>query len=340
MFLIKWLLKILFKILIFLAVWAALFWVLFNWPVKDKNENMEFNVCFSNIFAEEIGLDWKQAYIAILDDLKPQKIRIASYWNRVEKNPGKYDFSEVEWQIQQARDRNVQVILVFGVKTPRWPECFIPDFYMDSKEEREKALLAYEKALIEKFKGYNNIKVWQVENEPFLAFGDCIEGAIDGNLLDKEIELVKSLDDSRPIMVTDSGELSYWHEAAKRGDIFGTTLYRIIHKEPFGYIKYPLGPNFFRLKGHFVGLFADQSNIIISELQAEPWGPKRLDEMSIEEQYKSMNPQIFSDIVEYAQKTNFSSSYLWGAEWWYWLKEEKENNEMWQAAEEVINQRR
>ena len=192
--------------------------------------------------------------------------------------------------------------------------------------------------MIERYKDFENITLWQVENEPFLPFfGKCPPGSIDSQLVDQEIAQLKKLDSSRPIMVTDSGELSLWHQAAKRSDVFGTTLYRIIYKPPIGYFKYPLGPNFFRIKALFIKLLAHQKNVIISELQAEPWGPKWITEMLIEEQYKSMNPEKLKEIVEYARKTGFPEAYLWGAEWWYWLKVKHQDDRMWETAKEIIN---
>lgn len=338
MFILKIIFKIILKVILSLAVLAIIIFVIFNWPVKNKNENMKFGVSFSNIFARDIGLDWKKSYLAILDDLGVKRIRIGAYWTEIEKEKGKYDFSDLDWQIKEADKRGVSVVLAFGIKAPRWPECFIPKFYTDDKEKREKALLEYENNLIERYKGVDNIKIWQVENEPFLPFGSCIEGAIDANLLDKEIRQVKELDNSRQIMVTDSGELSIWYQAAKRADIFGTTLYRTIYKPPFGYVNYPIGPNFFKLKGWFIKIFAKQNNIMISELQAEPWGPKWLTDMSVDEQYKSMNAKKFGEIMDYAKSTGFSESYLWGAEWWYWLKEKKNDSSMWDVAKNLFSE--
>ena len=181
------------------------------------------------------------------------------------------------------------------------------------------------------------LKIWQIENEPFLDFGDCIEGATDEALLDKEIAQAKKvLGNDETIMTTDSGELSLWYKAAKRGDVFGTTLYRTVHSPKFGYVTYPIGPNFFRIKAWLIRAFTDQDTIIISELQAEPWGPKRFDEMEISEQEKSMSPEKFLETLEYAQKTNFPVAYLWGTEWWYWLKEIKGDDMMWEQAKKVI----
>ena len=312
--------------------------IIFNWPVKSKNDNMNFGISYSPVFARSIGLDWQKAYVDILEGLNVKKVRLASYWNEVEKEKGVYDFSETDWLLQESQKRNVKVILAFGIKVPRWPECFIPEIYANNKAEREEALLLYEQALIERYKNFDSIVMWQVENEPFLPFGDCLAEAIDGDLVSREVAQTKLLDPSRPVMVTDSGELSIWYQAAKRADIFGTTLYRTVYKPEIGYFNYPLGPNFFRTKAMFIRYFANQkNNIIISELQGEPWGPKWLNEMSLEEQYKSMSPRKLEDIAEYARKTNFFEAYFWGAEWWYWLKTQKGESAMWDTAKKIIN---
>jgi len=88
-----------------------------------------------------------------------------------------------------------------------------------------------------------------------------------------------------------------------------------------------------------VKILVDQDNIIISELQAEPWGPDWIGGMTVDEQYKSMNPNKFQKIIDYAKRTKFSESYLWGAEWWYWLKVNKEEFGMWDEANKVISER-
>jgi hypothetical protein len=332
-----YLLKTLGILLLATVLLVVVLLVAFNWPVANHSENMKLGISYSPVFAKSLGLDWQKAYLDILDGLAIKRIRLASYWNEVEKDRGVYDFSETDWLIEEAQKRNAKVILAFGIKVPRWPECFIPSFYMNDKGKREEALLLYEKALIERYKSFDNIEIWQAENEPFLPFGDCPAQAIDGDLVSREVAQAKLLDPSRPLMVTDSGELSIWYQAAKRSDIFGTTLYRTIYKPQLGYFNYPLGPNFFRIKALFIKVFANQKNIIISELQGEPWGPKWLSEMSIDEQYKSMSPQKLEDIIVYAQKTNFSEAYLWGAEWWYWLKTQKGESAMWDTAKKIIN---
>ncbi len=334
-------LPILIKLFLGLIIFVLFLFIIVNFPVRNKNKDMKFGVSFSSYFAKDLGLDWKKVYLDILDDLKPKKIRIAAYWPNIEKNDEvEYDFSDLEFQLKEAKERNVEVVLSVGIKVPRWPECHIPEKYLVNKEERESALLKYEKALFEKYKDFENIKIWQIENEPFLAFGDCIKDATTEELLDKEIAQAREvLNGDAVIMTTDSGELSLWYKAAQKGDIFGTTLYRMVHSPKFGYVTYPIGPSFFRIKTWLVRAFTGQGNVIISELQAEPWGPKRFDKMDFYEQEKTMNPEKFREIIVYSQKTNFPEAYLWGAEWWWWLKEAKDKDEMWNEAKKVITKR-
>jgi hypothetical protein len=50
-----------------------------------------------------------------------------------------------------------------------------------------------------------------------------------------------------------------------------------------------------------------------------------------------MNPTKFDEILDYARETRYDTQYLWGAEWWYWLREQG-RAEMWQKGKEVYSQ--
>ncbi len=211
----------------------------------------------------------------------------------------------------------------------------MPDWATSLDEKSQQAsILNLISEIIKQYKNLNNLYAWQVENEPFLPYGECPK--LDVDFLDKEIELVRSLDLKHPIIITDSGELSIWLRAAKRADIFATTMYRIIWNKYTGYVKYPLPPQFFWLKANLVQLFYPKKPIIVSELQAEPWGPKLNYELPIEEQFKSMNLKQFYDNIEYARKVGFSEVYLWGAEWWYWMKEKYQDDSFWNYAKTLF----
>lgn len=317
-----------------LTVIAIFFLIFFNLPVNNVENKASIGVTFSNRYAKDIGLDWKEAYIAMLDDLGARKIRIPVYWDLVEPEEGKYDFSEVEWQLQEAQKRKAEIILVVGQKVPRWPECFIPEWANASDEKREESLLKFVEAAIDHFKDYPAVKYWQVENEPFLDFGVCPD--IDSDLLDREIEIAKKTDNSRKIVITDSGELSLWVLAAKRADVFGTTMYREVVNKRLGAWEYPIGPNFFKFKKMLIEVFAKQNNAVVVELQGEPWLQGWTLNFPLEEQLVSMNSDKLKDNVQFAKNSGFSDIYIWGVEWWYWAKTEQNYPEVWNTAKNIF----
>ncbi len=319
-----------------LCVLAIILLICFNLPVKKTEEKAEMGVTFSSRYARDIGINWQENYIAMLDDLKIKRIRIPVYWDLVEPKEGKFDFSEVEWQLLEAEKRNAEVILVIGQKVPRWPECFIPEWADVNDSKRKESLLKFIEVATNHFKSYPAVKYWQVENEPFLDFGICPD--IDYDLIDGEIETVRKNDNSKRIIVTDSGELSLWISAAKRADIFGTTMYREVVNKRLGAWKYPIGPNFFKLKKVFIEIFAKQENAIVVELQGEPWLSGWTTGFSLEEQLVSMNSEKLKDNVQFAKNTGLSQIYLWGVEWWYYLKTQKSYPFLWDEAKVIFSE--
>lgn len=313
----------------------------FNLPVKNKIEKADIGVTFSNRYSKDIGLDWRANYIALLDDLSVKKIRIPVYWDLVEASKDEYNFSDFDWQLEEAQKRGAEVVLVVGQKVPRWPECFIPkwigedmDQIAKNDEIRRRELLELIGITVKRYKGNKAVKYWQVENEPFLPFGICPKS--DAELLDQEIATVRLMDSSRNIIITDSGELSLWIKAAKRADVFGTTMYRNVYKEGWGYYVYPLGPRFFLFKKWLIEKFADQKEPIVVELQGEPWVAGWTVHQPLDEQFKSMNAEKLRENIEYAKTSGFDEIYVWGVEWWYWLKETQNDPSLWEAAKDEI----
>lgn len=315
--------------------------VYFNLTGPEPREDVDLGVTFSYRYAESLGLDWKDAYLSMLDDLGVRKLRIPVYWDLVESTHGSYDYSSVDWQLDEAEKRGVDVILSIGQRVPRWPECHIPGWVKENGTEsyREAELLGFLKRTVMRYSDRKEIVTWQVENEPFLVFfGEC--PPLRSEFLDEEVAFVHELDPSRPVMLTDSGELSAWLPAAKRADIFGTTMYRKIYKPGFGYFTYPLGPNFFRFKETFARLLSGQERFVVIELQAEPWASGWVADVPIEEQFRTMNPDLLRQNVEYAKRVGFSEVYLWGVEWWYWLRETRALPETWDTARELFRNQR
>lgn len=293
---------------------------------------IEYGVTFSPSYTESLGLNPEETYQDILRELKVKHIRIPVYWNLVEKKPGVYNFDSYDRLLSLSRERNVKVTLVLGYKVPRWPECYAPTDLsgLPDKEFQEKILKLIE-AEINHFKGMPEVIAWQIENEPLLKFGKC--RMFDGNFLKREVELTKKLD-SRPVILTDSGERGFWMHAMKNSDIFGTTLYRTVWDEVFGYIRYPIPPFYYPLRSLLTQwVFAPNSQeTLISELQAEPWPPsKPLSELSAEEQAKNFSLDNLKEVVDYATQTNIKKQYFWGVEWWYLMKKQG-NPQYWEYA--------
>ncbi len=291
-------------------------------------EKITWAVTFSQKQTKSLDLDWKEVYLALLDDLKVKKIRIIAYWDLIEPKEDKYDFTDLDWQIAKAEEKGAKLVLTIGMKTPRWPECHIP-VWLEWRPAAKEKLLAYIKKIVNRYKNSSAISAWQVENEPFFKFGECPKS--NKALLEKEIVLVKSLD-NRPIIVSDTGEWSFWTRAGKYGDMVGITIYRKLWFEPFkNYVKYPFPPAFYYKRAKLIKKIFDKE-VICLELQAEPWGPTFVKDMPLQEQKKTMDLEKFKKNIEFAKKTGLSRFYFWGAEWWYWLKEKQGDPEIWNEA--------
>lgn len=291
-----------------------------------------YGVTFSAQQARDLGLDANDLYLKIFDELHVKKIRLSAYWDEIERTEGSFDWRELDWQIAEAEKRNAEVILAVGGRLPRWPECHVPLWAQNKeKKEREKKVLEYIEQAINRYKGNSAIKNWQVENEPYLPnFGECAK--FDEKFLETEIALVKKLD-SRDVILTDSGELSFWIPAAKRSDIFGTTMYRDTYSEKLkSYIHYPIEPGFFRFKRNITWFFSNPKKWIVIELQAEPWGPKPFQNLTKEERDKTMNLKKFKEMIDFSSQTGFREFYLWGVEWWYWEKSVNQDSGLWEEA--------
>ena len=316
---------------------------------QSQVKEIKWGVNFSQKHAQNLGLDWKEAYLALLDDLGAKNIKIATYWDLIEKKEGEYDFSDLDWQINEAENHGTEILLVIGMKTPRWPECHIPNWAksLDKSQQQERISKLLEK-IVSRYKDSEKIWAWQVENEPFFPFGDC--PWVDKDFLKKETKLVKDLDSlRRPVIISDSGEGSLWINAARTGDIVGTTMYEKVWfsapnflKKYLGpiknlgfYLRYPFPPTFYGRKAQIIKRFFGKE-VICVELQAEPWGPVLMYDLPLKEQEKTMNLEQFRKNLEFAKKTGLKEFYFWGAEWWYWMKEKQNQPEIWDEAKKLF----
>ena len=308
-------------VLIFLILAFILFWSFFLGR-PPRAEKITWGVNFSQKHAQNLGLDWKETYSALIDDLAAKNLKVAAHWDLLEPKENEFYFDDLDWQINTAEEKEAEIILVIGMKTSRWPECHIPDWAKNlSKDEQQKEILVMLEKVVSRYQNSKAIWAWQLENEPFFPFGECPWA--DKVFLNEEIEQVKLLDtQQRPVVISDSGEGSFWFSAAKMGDIVGTTMYRKVWFD-FSWlkIKFPFLPDFVKKFGFYLDynyffppkFYWQKANIIDKffhkevicvEFQAEPWCQnKLLYNCSLEEQKITMNPEQFRKNIGFAEKT-------------------------------------
>jgi len=337
--------KIVKMIIIFLAIILAILAVVFCYFFVGKApepKNITWGVDFSQMQAQSLGLNWKDAYSAIIDDLGAKNIKIHTQWDWIEGKQNNYYFNDTDWQLAEANAKGVKIIYVVGMKSGRWPECHIPTWVNGLTEQQQKdATLDYIKTVVQRYKDNSAITYWQVENEPLFRFGECPSWYYQNtDFLKQEVALVKSLDPSRKIIVSDTGEDSMWFGAAKIGDIVGTTMYReawahITNSLGF-YFHYLFSPVYYSRKAAVIKQVFGK-DVICIELQAEPWVSKPFYDVPLAEQEKTMSPAIFEKNITYAKSTGLNTFYFWGAEWWYWLKTTQNQPQIWNEAKALFN---
>ena len=326
------------KILFFcLTTIVLLILVIFILAQKKEPEKIQYGMSFNTMYAEELGLDWKETYDAILDELGVRHLRLAAHWPMTEPIDDVYNFAELDYQIKKAEEVGADIVFAVGRRLPRWPECHVPGWAKELPiEEQQQQTLDYVAVVVNRYKESKAIKYWQIENEPYLEiFAKEHCGEFDKDFFEREVAYFRTLDDTRPFLITDSGNLGTWVGPYKNGDAFGTSVYVYFWNPDLGQFKTMLPPWFYRVKENFIQLFYGDKETMLIELSAEPWLLEPVTNVDIETQYSRMDLQKFNDILEYAKNTRYEKQYLWGAEWWYWLHLQG-HDEMWNRGKELF----
>jgi hypothetical protein len=100
-----------------------------------------------------------------------------------------------------------------------------------------------------------------------------------------------------------------------------------------GYFFHPWPPVFYRLKAALVAPFVKQ--IVVSELQMEPWAPQGLNDLSLSEAARSFSPSQFWSNINFFQATGMPQGIIWGVEWWYAAKLQGEDS-YWRAGQQLF----
>ena len=306
---------------------------------SNQSKEFKFGATFIPSYARYFGLEPKDTLQAMIDELGIRHYRFVSYWDEIEKTPGVYDFKELDWQFEKARASNSTVTLAIGLRQPRWPECHMPTWASSQpKDVWYPQLKTFMTKVIERYKDVPFLESYQLENEFFLdVFGICPDFSRD-RLID-EYNLVKSLDPNRTLIISRSNNALGLPIGKPRPDKFAISVYKRVWDRTVTkrYFEYPFPAWFYGFLAG-AGKILTGKDMIIHELQAEPWGPDvGIPEMSIEEQNKSLNARRLTDRIAYGKATGMREVDLWGVEMWYWRKVKLNDPSLWEAGKKAID---
>jgi hypothetical protein len=296
----------------------------------------EFGVSFSIKQCRAFSINPHKCLDWLIASAGFRRFRLMSYWDEHEKEQGVLDFRELDWQIERIAASGGKITLCLGARQPRWPENHWPEWaWQASKAGRTRALLRYIEAVINRYKDNPAIVSYQLENEALLrSFGRRPE--VDRQRLRQEFKLVKQLDPARPVIMTTS---TSWGIPMRRPipNVVGFSYYHIYYDN--------LGQRYKKAGGHYTYLHRLRQKLIrlllrretfIHELQLEPWAPKAIWEVSVEEQDKSMGPAQIARSVRLARRTKLYPIDLWGGEWWYWRLTKHYDHTVWHTVRDAI----
>jgi hypothetical protein len=305
---------------------------------EERNVPLTLGVTFISDYAKYFGLDPQQTMQAMIDQLHVKNFRLVSYWSDIEATKGHYDFSDLDWQFQMAEKAHAQVILSIGLRQPRWPECHMPTW-----AENEPYSVWYPQlkdfmtATIERYKNSPALGSYQLENEYFLkVFGTCQN--YDRSRLVDEFNLVKKLDNDHPVIISRSNNAIGLPIGNPVPDEYGVSVYKRVWDKnvTHRYFEYPFPAWFYGFLAGGSEILSGR-NMIIHELQAEPWPPTGITQASIAEQDKSMDATRLQSRFQYGEATGVKTIYLWGAEWWYYRLIKDHDPSLWNVAKTEFN---
>lgn len=334
------------KILLIIAAICILFvsfmYSLSSWyRIKHQNEPLNLGLSFSSTYATRMGLDPKETLEAMLRDLGVKRVRLVSYWNVHEQTPGKYDFTDLDWQFELIQKYDAKASLAVGLRQPRWPECHFPEWTKGMSEAKlTQPLATYMTKVVERYRDNPALQEYQLENEYFLkVFGSCQDYRSRDRLI-SEYDLIKRLDPNHRIIISRSNNALGYPVNEPIPDVSAVSVYKRVWDKTITktYFDYPF-------PGWFYGSLAAIMEIvhgkptIIHELQAEPWPPSgEIVDNSLEEQNKSMDAKRLELRAKYGISSGIRTIDLWGAEWWYWRLKVAKDPSVWETAKEIYRQ--
>jgi hypothetical protein len=301
-----------------------------------------------------MGLDYQEAFRQICS-LGFNRLRLCSYWHEIEPAEKQFDFTTLDWLLEESHRHGIEVVLTVGMKAPRWPEFHFPDWLrarldttnraaVDLNPEIADRALQFTQAVVNHTREAPNLTYWQIENEPFTRLDITAGRYLSYGYVRREAELVRSL--ARPhqkLLMTTAISLPAadlaeddraFQESLQMADSIGINVYT---KVPAGNSTFYLQPQpsyWQKLKEWQTSLINSNKEDWIAEAQAEPWEPNQLVAMAKAE-YPSCTPKRTSNLVNSLTDLGYSTVMLWGCEYWYWQKK-NDRNLWWWTMQQIV----
>ena len=311
-------------------------------------------ISFRPLQVEAFGLDPK-ATLAILLTYPFEVIRLAAYWNRIEPHADEFDTAELDWQLEAAERAGKHVILSVGaIKNFGYPEFFVPEHRLEHplqegslvRATTHQALLSdatgFVRHVVERYRDRSSVVAWQLEHEAVDPLGVEHSWRLGVDLVERELEALKTADPSRPVMMngflptSSLVRLSQWWRTRDQGDSLAVAA-RLA--DIVGIDYYPrhallkLGPRTLYLDGgrwpwqrlltrKFLDSISSQGKrLMVSEGQAEPWEVITSPPNPRGRAMFSCRPEdmirAFNEAMSWSRPENPIYAYLfWGAEYW------------------------
>ncbi len=310
---------------------------------------------FRPLQAEAFGLDPRTTLQAILA-YPFQIIRLGAYWNRMEREPGRFSPDELDWQVDAAERAGKQIILCVGaVKTFGYPEYFVPAHQLrhplregvrvevGAHAALLSAATAFITRVVERYRDRKAVVAWQVEHEAVDPLGMEHSWRLSVDFVRQEVAVVRATDPTRPIMMngflptSSPVRLQQWWRTRDQGDslavarqladIVGVDYYPRHALVSAGawtlYLDGSRTPWQQQAQGHLLAaVHTSGRRLMIAEGQAEPWEAVTTPPSPpTHGMYSCLPEQVITNYNQCLRWVRHTPSGLdaylfWGAEYW------------------------
>ena len=313
-----------------------------RWYIASQaGRPLVYGTTFIAPYAESLGLEPKETMQALIDDAGVRHFRLVSYWDQLEPSPGRYDFTQLDWQFEKAEAAHAKVTLGLGLRQPRWPECHMPSWAIDRPaSDWQPRMQQFIAAVVDRYKNSPSLESYQLENEFFLkGFGTCTNH--DRQRLVAEFKLVKARDPHHKLIITRSNNALGAPLGQPRPDEFGISIYKRVWDAAFTrrYLEYPFPAWYYAFLAGSQKLLTGR-DMVIHEMQAEAWPPhgQAIAQTSLAEQNKSLNAKRLQGRFEHARATGMRTIDMWGGEYWYYRLKVENDPSLWNVARQEFGQ--